>query len=84
MDALNLFMEQGVRMMTLATEAKGYSELYKGQVEMAKDITEKLMAESKTNMALVSEIRDDYRGWFDGAVADLKEGGTAVRNAVTA
>ena len=84
MDVMNLFMEQGVRMMKLATEAKGYGELYKGQVDMAKEMTEKLMAESKTSMALAGEIRDDYRGWFDAAMADLKEGNTAVRNAVTA
>jgi hypothetical protein len=84
MDVMNLFMEQGVRMMKLATEAKGYSELYKGQADMAREMTEKLMAESKTNMALAGEIRDDYRGWLDDAMADLKEGNTAVRNAVTA
>jgi predicted ATPase len=84
MDALNLFMAQGVRMMSLATEAKGYGELYKGQVEMAKEMTEKAMVESKANMALAGEIRDDYRGWFDAAMADMKEGNTAVRNAVTA
>jgi hypothetical protein len=84
MDLLNLFMEQGVRMMKLATEAKGYSELYKGQVEMATDVGQKLMAESKHNMALAGEIRDDYRGWFDAAMTDLKAGNTAVRNAVMA
>jgi hypothetical protein len=82
-DVMNLFMEQGVRMMKLATEAKGYGELYKGQVDMAKEMTEQLMAESKTNMALAGEIRDDYRGWFDAAVTELKDGGEAVRNAVT-
>ncbi|WP_058557200.1 phasin family protein [Thiohalocapsa sp. ML1] len=84
MDVMNLVMEQGVRLMKLATEAKGYGELYKGQVEMTKELTEKLMAESKTNMALAGEIRDDFRGWFDAAVADAKESSTAVRNAVTA
>lgn len=82
-DVMNLFMEQGVRMMKLATEAKGYGELYKGQVDMAKEMTEQLMAESKTNMALAGEIREDYRGWFDAAVTELKDGGEAVRNAVT-
>jgi phasin family protein len=84
MDAMNLLMEQGVRMLKVASEAKGYSELYKGQVEMAQELSEQLMAESKTNMALAGEIRDDYRGWLDTAMADLKEGSTAVRNAVTA
>lgn len=84
MDVMNLFMEQGVRMMKLATEAQGYSELYKGQVDMAREMSEKLMGESKTNMALAGEIRDDYRGWLDAAMADVKDGSTAVRNAVTA
>lgn len=84
MDVLNLFMEQGVRMMKLATEAKGYSDLYKGQVDMAREMSETLMSESKTSMALAGEIRDDYRGWLDGAMAELKEGNSAVRNAVTA
>jgi hypothetical protein len=84
MDAMNLFMEQGVRMMKLATESKGYGELYKGQVEMAKEMSEQVMSVSKTNMALAGEIRDEYRGWFDSAMADLKESNSAVRNAVTA
>ena len=84
MDVLNLFMEQGVRMMTLVSEAKGYGELYKGQVEMAKTISERMVEESKANMKLASEIRDDYRGWFDAAVADAKDSSAVVRNAVTA
>jgi hypothetical protein len=84
MDVMNLVLEHSVRLMKLAAEAKGYGDLYKGQVDMAKEMTEKLMAESKTTMALVGEIRDDYRGWLDAAMADMKEGNTAVRNAVTA
>jgi phasin family protein len=84
MDVMNLFMEQGLRMMSLATEAKGYSDLYKGQVEMAKTISERMMDESKANMKLAGEIRDDYRGWFDAAMADVKDSSTVVRNAVTA
>ena len=84
MDVMNLIMEQGVRMMSLATEAKGYSDLYKGQVEMAKEISERMMAESKANMKLAGEIRDDYRGWFDKTMADVKDSNTVVRNAVTA
>jgi hypothetical protein len=84
MDAMNLFMEQGVRMMKLATEAKGYSDYYKGQVEMAKEMTERMMTESKTNMEMAGEMRDEYRGWFDAAMADVKESKDVVRNAVTA
>jgi hypothetical protein len=84
MDALNLFMEQGMRMMTLATEAKSYGDYYKGQVEMAKELTERMMQESKTNMKLAGEARDDYRGWFDATLADVRESKDVVRNAVVA
>jgi len=84
MDAMSLLMEQGVRMMKLATEAKGYSDYYKGQVEMAKEMTERMMTESKANMEMAGEMRDEYRGWFDAAMADVKESKDVVRNAVTA
>ncbi|MCF7983944.1 MAG: phasin family protein [Thiohalocapsa sp.] len=83
MDAMSLFLEQSVRMMKLATEAKGYSDYYKSQVEMAKEMTERVMTESKTNMEMAGQMRDGYRGWFDAAMADVKESKDVVRNAVT-
>jgi hypothetical protein len=84
MDAFNLFMEQGVRLMTLATEAKGYSDFYKGQIDMAKEMTQRMMAESKTNMQVAGELRDEYRGWLDAAMAEARDSKDVVRNAVTA
>jgi hypothetical protein len=84
MDMMNLLMEQGLRMMTLTTEAKGYTDLYKGQVEITKDVAERLVEESKNGMKLAGQIRDDYRGWFDAALAEMKDSSTTVRNAVTA
>jgi hypothetical protein len=84
MEALNLFMEQGMRMMKLATEAKGYADYYKGQVDVAREMTERLVTESKVNMKMAGDLRDDYRGWLDAAMADVKQGKDVVRNAVTA
>jgi hypothetical protein len=84
MDMMNLLMEQGLRMITLTTEAKGYTDLYKGQVEITKDVAERLVEESKNGMKLAGQIRDDYRGWFDAALAEVKDSSTTVRNAVTA
>ena len=83
-DMMNMFMEQGLRMMTLTTEAKGYSDLYKGQVEMTKEMAERMVEESKSGMKMAGQIRDDYRGWFDAAMTEVKGSGTAVRNAVSA
>jgi hypothetical protein len=84
MDMMNMLMEQGLRMMTLTSEAKGYTDLYKGQVEITKDVAERLVEESKNGMKLAGQIRDDYRGWFDAALAEVKDSSATVRNAVTA
>ena len=71
MDALNIMMEQSVRQMKMASEAKGYNELLKGQIEMAKEASERMMAETKTNMELVGEVRDEYRDWVQSGVSEL-------------
>jgi hypothetical protein len=70
MDAANLCMEHGVRVMKLVTESKGYNELVKGQAEAAKELSERLLTESKTNASLAGEVRDDYRVWFEKNLAD--------------
>lgn len=71
MDAMNLFMEHGIRVMKIATESKGYNEYFKGQVDAAKELSERLMTESKANMGLAGEVRDDYRHWFEKNLAEV-------------
>lgn len=82
MEAVNLMLEQGARQMRLVSEAKGYSELVRGQMELAKETGERLMAETKTNIALAGEVRDQYRTWFQSGVteftAELRKGATAA------
>lgn len=84
MQAMNLFMEQGVRLLQLATDAKGYSDYYKGQVDLAKEISDRMMAESKANLQVAAETRDEYRNWFDAMIADVRNSKDVVRNAVMA
>jgi len=71
MDAVNLFVEHGVRVMKLTTESKGYNEYLKGQVEATKEFSERLMSESKSNVTLAGEVRDDYRHWFEKNMAEV-------------
>jgi len=84
MEVMNQFVEQGARLMTMAADAKGYSDYYKGQVDLAKEITDRLMSESKANLQVAAEARDDYRSWFDAMIADVRNSKDVVRNAVTA
>lgn len=84
MDAMNVMLEQGVRLMKLTTEAKGYADLYKGQIEIAREMSERLVAESKANLQIATEVRDQYRGWYDAAIAEVRDSKDVVRNAIVA
>jgi hypothetical protein len=68
-DLMTRFMEQGTRFMRSATEARGYNDLYQAQVDMAKEASEQMMAESKTTMQLANEARDQYRAWYEGTLS---------------
>ncbi len=82
LDAMNLYLEQGTRMMQLGTESRGYADLYKGQVEMSRDLGTKLMDESRTNMKLAGQMRDEYRTWTDGVMDDVRQGKETVQEAM--
>ncbi|RKT44168.1 phasin family protein [Thiocapsa rosea] len=71
MDAMSLYMEHAMRVMKLATESKGYNEFFKGQVEATKELSERVLAEGKTSMQAVTEVRDDYRTWMEKSLADV-------------
>ena len=71
MDTMGLLMEHASRMMKLATDAKGYNDFFKGQVEATKDLSERVVTESKAGLALVGEARDDYRAWFEKSLAEV-------------
>ncbi|MTW22324.1 phasin family protein [Allochromatium palmeri] len=73
MDAVNLYMDHSMRLMTLATESKGYNDLFKGQVEATKELSERVMADSKATMQLVGEARDDYRVWVEKNLSEVSE-----------
>jgi len=82
MDVLNLFMESGLRQVTMAAESKGYNELFKGQVELAKELTERVMNESRENVKLAGDTRDEYRAWYEQGVERVSENMNKARQAV--
>jgi phasin family protein len=73
MEAMNYMMEQSKRQMELASEAKGFSELMKGQVELAKETSERMLEETKANMQIANEVRDDYRSFVQKGMSELSE-----------
>jgi hypothetical protein len=71
MESLSRMLEQSGRQLKFVSDAKGYDELIKGQVELAKEAGDHLMSESKANLELAGEVRDDYRAWLQSGVSEL-------------
>ena len=65
LDAVALFVESGLQQVKMVSEAKGYSELVAGQIQLSKTIGARVMEESRTNMKLANDTRDEYRVWFE-------------------
>jgi hypothetical protein len=74
MDVMGFFMEQTLRSMKLAGESKSYTDYVKAQTEMAKELGERVMEESKTSMKIAAEVRDEYRDWYKQGVTEVVEG----------
>ena len=66
-------MDHSMRLMKLATESKGYNDLFKGQVEATKELSERVMAESKATMQFFGDARDEYRVWFEKSLNEVGE-----------
>lgn len=71
LESMTLFMDHSLRLMTLATEAKGYSDYFKGQVEASRAFGERAMSEGKTGLREATEVRDDYRHWFEKTLNEV-------------
>ena len=81
MEALNMLMEHGNRTLTLASDAKGYNTFLKGQIEAAKDLSEQVMAKSKSSLTLAGQASEDYRAWY---MRNLAEVSADLRKAIPA
>jgi hypothetical protein len=73
MDLMSRCLEQGAQFMRAATEARGYGDLYKAQVDLTKDAAEQMMAESKTNLQMATSARDEYRSWYESTLTEMRK-----------
>lgn len=73
MEELNFMMAQSKRQLELASAAKGYQEFMKGQVELAKETSERMLEMTKANMQIANEVRDEYRSFVQKGMSELSE-----------
>ena len=81
MEAASLLMETGMQQAKMVSEAKGYNELVKGQIEMAQELGQRMMEEGRTNMQLANDSRDEYRAWFEQGMETVREETAKVQQA---
>jgi hypothetical protein len=72
MASVSLMMETGLRQAKAASEVKGYNELAKIQVEFAKELGQRMVEETRQNLKLAGDARDEYRVWLEKGMSNVK------------
>jgi len=62
--AMDLLVEHGNDTLAHAFSAKDIQSLLKGQMMAAQDLTRLMMAESRTNLAMLGQAGHEYQSWF--------------------
>ena len=71
MDVMGYFMEQSMRSLKVAAESKSYTDFVKTQMEMAKELGEHMVEESKTTLKVANEVRDEFRDWYKDGMTEI-------------
>lgn len=68
MDAVNLWLDAGVRQMELLADTKDVKTLATAQAELTKEFGETLMAKGRESLEAANKTRDAYRAWYETSV----------------
>jgi len=72
-EAMDFMMEQTKRQMELATTTKGFDDFIKQQGELAKETYNRMLEESKENMEMTRQFREDYSSFIKEEVDRISE-----------
>ena len=67
-ETFNLFVDAGIEMVKLTTEAKDPKEFVESEVELAKQLGETLVAKSRESLEVATEVRDQYQSFAQANV----------------
>jgi len=79
MDTLNILMDGGLRNLKMVTESKGPADLVKGQVDIFREVSERMLRESRETIKLASDSREEYRAWFEQGLQVFNEKMSTLR-----
>ncbi len=67
-ETFNLFVDAGTELVKLSTEVKDPKAFVEGEVELAKQLGENLVAKGKESLEVTTEVRDEYTAWVESNV----------------
>jgi phasin family protein len=73
MEMMNMCVDASTKQMEGAKDVKAPQELMTKQVEMARECGEKVLEKNREMLELFNEVRDEYKGWAEASVSQLKE-----------
>jgi phasin family protein len=66
-------MDSSIRNIKMVTEAKGPNDLVRGQMDLIREVSERLLAESRESVKLATDTRDEYRAWIEQGMQIVTE-----------
>jgi len=77
-ETFNMVMANAVSQAELASEAKDYSEILKGQMTLNQKLGEDLIEKTRETAEFVQQTGEEYRTWAEAAVKEASDKFTAV------
>lgn len=69
LDAFTLLLNTSAQLIKLTAETKDVTALINGEVELAKQFGETIAAKGREDLAVVTELRDEYSAWVESGVS---------------
>ena len=67
-ETFNLFVDAGIEMVKLSSEAKDPKTFVENEVELAKQLGETLVAKGRQSLEVATEVRDEYQAFAEANV----------------
>ncbi|MGH8478114.1 MAG: phasin family protein [Gammaproteobacteria bacterium] len=65
---LSIFMDTGVKHLTLYSESKGYKDLLSGFTELSTEYNDKLLNALRKTAEILTESKDEFTVWAEKAI----------------
>lgn len=82
MGTFNLIIDSGLRNAKMVNEVKAPNDLVRGQLDLVREVSERLLTEGRETVKLANDSRDEYRAWFEQGMQVISEKMGNIRPAI--